>query len=442
MHNHGNSTRRRVGAVAVAALVAGAVTLSGFSAQAQEERTIRMGLVTFLSGPAAGHFGIPARNGAELTIDAINNGTLPAPYGDAKGIAGARVEAVVVDEAGGATKQVAELRNLVQRQNVDLVVGYISSGDCLAVPKVADELKILTILADCGTPRVFEEASYKYVFRTGPHAVMDNVAAVRYLLDIRPDAKTIAGINQNYAWGQDSWQDFSASMKVLQPGTEVVTEQFPKIFAGQYGAEISALLVGKPDVVHSSFWGADLEAFILQGVGRGLFSQSQIILSAGEQILSRIGKRLPDGVIIGARGPHGPFAPPSELRDWFEATYMERYNSIPNYAAYKFSQALLGVKTAYEKAAAAAGGFPTQEQVIKAFEYHQWVGPSGPVMMTLGNGHQAVQQNAIGLSKWDEAKGRMSVTDVKYYPSDCVNPPADMKGLDWINAGFPGAKCP
>ena len=100
------------------------------------------------------------------------------------------------------------------------------------------------------------------------------------------------------------------------------------------------------------------------------------------------------------------------------------------------------MKTAYEKAAAAAGGFPTQEQVIKAFEYHEWVGPSGPVMMTLGNGHTAGQQNAIGLSKLDDAKGRMSVTDVKYYPSDCVNPPADMKGLDWINAGFPGAKCP
>ena len=161
MHDLGNLTRRRVGAVAVAALMAGAVTMSAIVAQAQEDRPSRMGLVTFLSGPAAGHFGIPARNGAELTIDAINNGTLPAPYGDAKGIAGARVEAGVVDEDGGATKQVAELRNLVQRQNVDLVVGYISSGDCLAVPKVADELKILTILADCGTPRVFEEASYE-----------------------------------------------------------------------------------------------------------------------------------------------------------------------------------------------------------------------------------------------------------------------------------------
>ena len=269
---------------------------------AHAKDSVKMGLVAFISGPAAGVFGIPARNGAELVIDALNNGTMMAPF-DTVGIAGAQIETVIVDEAGGATKQVAELRNLVQRQEVDFVLGYISSGDCLAVPQVADELKILTVLADCGTPRVFEEGSYKYVFRTGPHAVMDNVAAARYLLAMNPDAKRIAGINQNYAWGQDSWKDFATSMHQLQSGTEVVTEQFPKIFAGQYGAEISTLLAGRPDVIHSSLWGADLEAFILQAAGRGLFERSQVILSAGEQILSRIGRQLPDGTIIGARGP-------------------------------------------------------------------------------------------------------------------------------------------
>ncbi len=47
------------------------------------------------------------------------------------------------------------------------MIGYISSGDCLAVAPVAEELKKLTIFFDCGTPRIFEDASYKYVFRTG-----------------------------------------------------------------------------------------------------------------------------------------------------------------------------------------------------------------------------------------------------------------------------------
>ncbi len=411
-------------------------------ATAQDGSVLRMGLVTFLSGPAAGHFGIPAQNGANIAIEAINAGSLPAPYNtNTPGIAGVQIEAVVIDEAGGATKQVAEFRNLVQRQNVDVVVGYISSGDCLAVPPVAEELKMLTILADCGTPRVFEEASYRYVFRTGAHAVMDNVAAARYLLDHHPDVKTMAGLNQNYAWGQDSWNDFTAAMGVLQPEAEILTAQFPKIFAGQYGAEITALLVERPDVIHSSFWGGDLEALILQGGARGLFQQSVMILSAGEQIMPRIGQQLPDGTILGARGPHGDFAPASELNDWFRTTYIERHETIPNYAAYKFVQALLGVKTAYEKAAAAAGQFPTQEQVIEAFEYLEWDGPSGKVSMAIGDGHQAIQDNAIGISKYDAEQGRVTVTDVVYYPAACVNPPNDMNGIAWIQAGFPGAEC-
>ena len=41
---------------------------------AADAPTIKIGLVTFLSGGAAGPFGVPGRNGAELMIEAINAG--------------------------------------------------------------------------------------------------------------------------------------------------------------------------------------------------------------------------------------------------------------------------------------------------------------------------------------------------------------------------------
>src|SRR6266581_4262890 len=99
-----------------------------------------------------------------------------APFGKT-GFGGSRIETVVVDEAGSSTTQVTEFRNLVQRHNVDLVIGYISSGNCLAIAPVAEELKKFTDFFDCGTPRIFEDASYKYVFRTSPTATMDSVGA-------------------------------------------------------------------------------------------------------------------------------------------------------------------------------------------------------------------------------------------------------------------------
>jgi branched-chain amino acid transport system substrate-binding protein len=391
-------------------------------ASAQDGPRLRIGFVTFLSGPAAGPFGVPARNAAELVLEHLNAGTMPAPY-DSEGIAGARIEPVLIDEAGGTAQQTAEFRNLVERQNVDLVIGYISSGDCLAVAPVAEELQTLTVFFDCGTPRIFEDAEYRYVFRTGSHATKDNVAAARYLLELQPDVATIAGINQNYAWGQDSWEDFKAAMQALKPDVEIASEQFPQLMAGSYGAEISALSLSGAAVIHSSFWGGDLEAFVLQGAARGLFDQSQAVLTTGETAMFRLGPQMPDGIIIGGRGPHGVFAPESDLNSWFRQEYYDRFGTWPTYPSYKMAMAILGVKAAFEKAAGTAGGeLPEIDQVIEAFEHLEFESPSGAVSMAIGKGHQAVQETAYGLYQFDADKGEATVTDVKRYPAACVNP--------------------
>src|SRR5205814_3624258 len=81
-----------------------------------------------------------------------------------------------------------------------------------------------------------------------------SVGATLYVKDAKAGIKSIAGLKQNYAWGQASWGDFELAMKVLVPSVEVKTSQMPKLFAGQYNAEISALLGAGADVIHSSFW--------------------------------------------------------------------------------------------------------------------------------------------------------------------------------------------
>ena len=255
--------RTRIACV-VAALAASAAVLPAQAQQpAAPAAAVKLGLVTFLTGPAATPFGIPSRNAAEVVIEALNTGKAPAPFNKV-GLGGLKIDPKYVDEAGTVANVVTEFRNLVQRDQVDAVVGYVSSGSCLAVAPVAEELKELTVFYDCGTPRIFEEKARHYVFRVSPHATMDNVAAARYVLGKIKNLHLYSGINQNYAWGQDSWRDFQGALKVLAPKAAADKVLFPKLFAGEYGAEISTLLTSKSQVVHTSFFDGDLEGFIFQ----------------------------------------------------------------------------------------------------------------------------------------------------------------------------------
>jgi branched-chain amino acid transport system substrate-binding protein len=410
-------------------------------AQSQATAPVKIGFVTFLTGPAAAPFGIPDHNAAELLVDMLNAGKVPAPY-DQIGLGSAKIDAKFLDEAGSAADVVTQFRNLAERDHVDVVIGYVSSGNCLAVTPVAEELKQLTVLDICGTPRIFEEKPRHYVFRVNPHATMDNVATAKYALNKFKDISVYSGINQNYAWGQDSWRDFRLAMKDLDPKATVDKELFPKLFSGEYGAEISTLLTSNAQFIHSSFYDGDLEAFIYQAAARGLPQRVPLVLTTGESSLWRLGPKLPDGAIVGARGPHTFFAHDSDLNSWFRKAYVGRFNEQPIYPAYDFAQSILGLKTAWEKAQAKKGGErPTTEEVISAFEGISFKTPSTTVQMALGNGHQGISDTAVGTYKFDKVEGKPELVDIVRYPAQCVNPPADIDSVPWLEGGMKDAKC-
>ena len=64
---------------------------------------VKLGIVTFLTGPAAGPFGIPARNAAEIMIEMLNAGKVPGQYATV-GLGGAKIEPKVLDENGNTAR--------------------------------------------------------------------------------------------------------------------------------------------------------------------------------------------------------------------------------------------------------------------------------------------------------------------------------------------------
>jgi len=311
------------------------------------------------------------------------------------------------------------------------------------VSPAAEELKKLLVLFDCGTPRIFEENKFKYVFRTAAHGAMDNVAMARYLVKRGIKVPDVGAINQDYAWGQDSWKDFKGSLAQLEPEAKAKVELWPKFGAGQYGTEISTLLQENPALVYSSLWGGDLQAFVLQAAPRGLMKDRVVVLSASDHVLPPLGNKMPDGVIIGARGSNGQFAEKSPINDWYVTALAAAHPGlIPVQPHYRAAQGLLGLKTAVEKAMAANGGKkPTSEEMAAAMVGIEWDAPPGHIKLALGDGHQAIQSNAAGRSKWDPDAKMVRLIDIERFAAECVNPPPGIKSVDWIAQGFPGAKC-
>jgi branched-chain amino acid transport system substrate-binding protein len=388
---------------------------------------LKVGFVDFFSGAAA-TFGISGKNTAEWLVDKWNK---------EGGIRGVKVKLVMVDEAGGPDKQVTEFRRLVLDEKVEAVVGYTSSANCLAVAPVAEELKVLTVIHICGTHRLTEDRQIKYVFRTSNSQAADSVMAARYVLAMKPDVKTIAGANEDYAWGRDSWEAFRIAIQRLKPDVKVVAELWTKIQAGEYSAEISKLLAAKPDVIHSSFWGGGLITFVKQGAPRGLLKDSLVFFSTGEQALQDLKKDMPDGVIVAPRATSGYFLHPDPDRNPLQKEFVQglkaRFDRYPDYPAHRTYQALAGLKAAFEKAIDQGGGrWPKNEDVIKAFEGLTWQTPYG--LITMRPDHQVVHDGAVGLTKFNAKYGFPTLERLVAVRAAEIMPPVGMKTLDWVAA--------
>ena len=220
------------------------VAWSSATIAADKPAELKIGITAFLSGPAS-VFGEPAKAAAEMMIEKINADG---------GVGGVPLKAFFVDEGAGGEAVLSEYRRLVQDTGVDVMFASISSGNCNKVAPLAEDLKILNFMWDCGTQRIFEENDYRYVFRTQANATPEMLATVLYLLEVKPDFKSIAVVNQDYAWGRDSWAIFSTALKALKPGVEVVAEFFPKFGSPDFSTEISRLQAMRPEVILSTSW--------------------------------------------------------------------------------------------------------------------------------------------------------------------------------------------
>jgi branched-chain amino acid transport system substrate-binding protein len=405
------------------------VTHVGLAGAAEKPDEIVIGITTFSSGPAS-VFGEPANAAAEMLIEDLNE------HG---GIGGVPVRTIFIDEGAGSEHVVSEYRRVVQDEGADVMLAAISSGNCNQVVPLAEDLKVLNIMWDCGTQRIFEEGDYRYAFRTQANATPEMVATALYLLKTKPDFRTIAVINQDYAWGRDSWDIFSKTLKALKPDVEIVAELFPKFGAPDYSTEITRLSALRPDVVLSTSWGGDLDTLVRQAAQRGLFEQSTFVLPLAESSLQRLGKDLPEGVIVGGRGDHYFLHPEYKDDPEFQAfmqAFRDKTGAWPIYPVFHMAQALRALQAAYEKALEAGNGeWPDTEALVDALEGLEFRGLSRPVKIR--EDHQGLEDQMLGTTIHVDEYDFAVLDNMMIFPAKEITTPVGKISGEWVQSLSP-----
>jgi len=396
---------------------------------AQKPAELRIGVTTFLSGPAS-VFGVPSRRACEMLVEQINA---------AGGIAGVPLRPIFVDEGPGTDHLVGEFRRLVQSEGVSVIMSAISSGSCLACTPLSRELSKVTILWDCGTQRIFEEARYDFAFRTQGYATPEVLAPLLYTLRKKPDLRTVAVVNQDYAWGRDSWEIWKTAMDALKPGVRVVAEMFPRFGSTDFSTEITRLLALRPDVVFSTSWGGELVTFIRQATERRLHERTTFVLPVAEASMQILGRNMPEGHVIGARGDHWnnhPSPANPALFNSFVSAYRQKFNEYPIYPCHHMAQAVWALKAALEKAVAAkSGGWPSDAELAAAFRGLTFPTPTSTI--TLREDGQGLEDQIVGLSHIDARFGFAVPKEMMRYPAAQVSAPVGQKSVDWLKTLAP-----
>jgi branched-chain amino acid transport system substrate-binding protein len=257
---------------------------------ASAQKPIKVGFPMILSGPGA-LFGEPASKGAQMYVDEIN----------AKGgVLGRKLELLPRDTKGNADEAVRVSRELILKENVDFLVGTLTSAEGPAVSVVAKENKVVFIAPIPKTDQLTApDKLHPYVFRVAANTTMEGRSAAEIVA--KWAVTKVATISPDYAYGQDVTKSFVEHLKKIKPSVQIVDQQWPKLGEADYTPFINAQMAKKPDAVFSSLWGGHFVTFSKQAKPLGYFDAVKYnVIAVGEagspESTKAMGKDYPVGI--------------------------------------------------------------------------------------------------------------------------------------------------
>jgi branched-chain amino acid transport system substrate-binding protein len=252
------------------ALSLGLVCASGF---AQNDATVKVGLLSTLSGPGAG-LGVDIRDGFQLAVK-LSGGKF----------SGKSVDVIVADDQASPDVGRQTADRLVKRDKVDFLTGIVFSNVMLAVGTPTFQSKTFYISANAGPSQLAGEQCNPYFFSASYQNDNMHEAVGKVVTD--KGFKKVALIAPNYPAGKDAIAGFKRFFK-----GDVASETYTTLNQLDYGTELSKLRATKPDAVYIFLPGGMGINFIKQFVGTGLSKDITLFgpgFSGDEDVIKAVG---------------------------------------------------------------------------------------------------------------------------------------------------------
>jgi branched-chain amino acid transport system substrate-binding protein len=208
------------------ALPALALLLSTVSAVAQEK--LKVGIMVTLSGPSA-VLGQQARDGFQLAVKQLGGK-----------LGGVETEVVVVDDELKPDVAVGKAKGLLERDQVQFVVGPIFSNVLQAIHKPMVESNAFLISPNAGTSNFAGAQCSPNFFVTSYQNDQNHEVLGKYAQD--KGYKKVYLMAPNYQAGRDSLAGFKRHFK-----GEVVGEAYTPLGQLDFSAELAQIAAAKPD---------------------------------------------------------------------------------------------------------------------------------------------------------------------------------------------------
>lgn len=200
-----------------------AVVLSGFcvlaSAHAQSTDTLKIGIISPMSGPNA-RYGAFANKGAALAAKEINAGG---------GVLGTKIELVSGDSQCVPAEGVAATQRMISLDKTPIIIGDVCSSVTLAMEPLAEQSKVLLVNAASSNPDITYKAGvggFKWTFRNYPTDEVRAATVLEYAVKTKGFKKfAVLSVDSDYGRGAIK---FTKRYLPKYAGAEILSEDYYK----------------------------------------------------------------------------------------------------------------------------------------------------------------------------------------------------------------------